>query len=471
MHSRLERCSAIALSASLLGVLAALPASCAGASAAPGTLRAAGQVRADTATTSYTLEGVLSAAQLKQLLSGLPVKSGPLTPAQLASALAHLPGLEGIGIPHLEEALAQSLKGLGSTATLEAALQDPASLSSSVIQAVKGLLSILEAGELLKLEVLLGKPPTQALQEALERVDAGELLHRLMGAGSQGSGKTAEAILQAVPTSTVESVLGSGLGTEPIAEHTVEGLAGELDMTATQLAQAAGETSSELPGSAQALTMPLADGKVMSILDGTEKAVVGTLGEGTTGGGSGDGSGGSGSGGSGAGGAGSGSGSGSGGSGGSGSGGSGSGGSGSGGSGGGPGGSGAAGTGGSGGSATATGPTVLIEMPATGSPEAGAASSSKAGRVKVVSHSVRGGVATIVISVPSAGTLTLRNGDIQRTTRKIAHAGRVSIRVRLSRAGAAAVRRHHRRLQLRVSVSFAPTHGARSSASAALLFK
>jgi hypothetical protein len=47
----------------------------------------------------------------------------------------------------------------------------------------------------------------------------------------------------------------------------------------------------------------------------------------------------------------------------------------------------------------------------------------------------------------------------------------VRVQVRLSRAGTAAVRRHRYRLHLRLGVSFVPAQGARSSVSAALLFK
>jgi hypothetical protein len=229
-------------------------------------------------TPSYTLEGNLSSEQLKELLSKLPVKTGPLSPAQIAAALSHLPALETLQIPHLEEALEQSLEGASSSAILEEALKNPSSLASTVLQSVKGLLSLSELGELPKLELLLGKPPAQALQEALEELDAGELLHELLGAGAEGPGKTLEALLKALPASTLEAPLGSGLATEPVTEQTVEELAGELGTTTTHLAEAGGETTSELPATAKALTVPLADGKVLSVLDGADKAVMGTLG-------------------------------------------------------------------------------------------------------------------------------------------------------------------------------------------------
>ncbi|MFZ2050749.1 MAG: hypothetical protein WAU69_07440 [Solirubrobacteraceae bacterium] len=445
MYSRLERRSALALSTSLLGVLAALPACPASASSISGALRGSAQIHQSSTTPSYTLEGNLSGEQLKELLSKLPVKTGPLSPAQLATVLSHLPPLQALAIPHLEEALKQSLESSGAGAMLEEALKNPSNLASTVLQSVKGLLSL---SELLKLELLLGKPPAQALQEALEKVDAGELLHELLGTGTEGPGKALEALLKALPASTLEAPLGSGLATEPVTEQTVEELAGELGTNATDLAQSADETTSELPASAKALTTPLADGKVLSVLDGADKAIMGTLGTLTPEGGSGEGKG-------------SGSGSGSGG---------GSGGSGSGSSSGGSGASGS-GSGGSGGPGGPGGAGVVVEIPSSSSTQAGTASSGKGGRVRLIGHSVHDGIATLVFSVPSAGALTLRNGDIRPITRRVGHAGRVRIQARLSRAGKTALRRHHHRLQLRLNASFTPSHGARSSLSAALLFK
>ncbi|HEV7943512.1 MAG TPA: hypothetical protein VGP17_12010 [Solirubrobacteraceae bacterium] len=444
MYSHLERRSALALSTSLLGVLAALPACPASASSISGALRGSAQIHPSSTTPSYTLEGNLSGEQLKELLSKLPVKTGPLSPAQLATVLSHLPPLQALAIPHLEEALKQSLESSGAGAMLEEALKNPSSLASTVLQSVKGLLSL---SELLKLELLLGKPPAQALQEALEKVDAGELLHELLGTGTEGPGKALEALLKALPASTLEAPLGSGLATEPVTEQTVEELAGDLGTNATDLAHSADETTSELPASAKALTTPLADGKVLSVLDGADKAVMGTLGTLTPEGGSGEGKGsGSGSGGSGD-----------------------SGGSGSGSSSGGSGASGG-GSGGSGGPGAPGGAGVVVEIPSSSSTQAGTAS-GKGGRVALISHSVHDGIATLVFSVPSAGALTLRNGDIRPITRRVGHAGRVRIQARLSRAGKTALRGHHHRLQLRLNVSFTPSHGARSSLSAALLFK
>src|ERR1700739_2062747 len=195
MHLRLGRRSALLLSTSLFGLLAALPAAPAGASTGSGTPpRTAGQFGPRTLTGSYQLGSVLSAEELKELISTLPVKAGPLSPAQLAAVLSRLPSVKALKIPLLEEARKKSLEGLGSDAPLEEALKTPANLASTVMATVKSILG-LDLTELINLELLLGKPLSGSLQEALEHADAGELLQKLLGAGSGGPGKTLEALL------------------------------------------------------------------------------------------------------------------------------------------------------------------------------------------------------------------------------------------------------------------------------------
>ncbi len=445
MHSRLIRCAAAALCASLLGLLAALPASPAGASTAPVTR---------SALASYELSKVFSAQQLEELLAKLPVSvdESPLTPQALAAALSHLPALEGLEVEHLEEALKKGFEKLGTGTTLGEALQNPTVLASSVTQTVQGLLSPLE---LTLLEDLLGESLAASLQEALGEVNSGELLQRLLGSGSEGPAKTLEGLLQALPRSTVEKTLGSGLGSTPVTEQTVSELAEEVGMTSKELAESAGESTTELPATAKALTAPLSSKAAVSVLDGTDKAVLDTLSSLVPGAGSGEGEGsgkgeGSGSGG------GSGSGSGSGGSG----------------SGGGSGGTGSGGSSGAGGNGGSSGTTVIVNVPTQSSSGSGAAKSSGArtGRVRVIGHRVRGDIATITLAAPAAGTIVLRNGDIESIARKVGHAGRVSIEVKLSKAGIAAVRRR-RRLLLHLGVSFRPAKGAGSRVGVALLFK
>lgn len=473
MHSRLGRCSALALSTSLLGLVAALPASPAGASPQPASPQPA--FAAMTATTSgasgtlpaYELGATLTPQQVQELLAKLPLSGGAssLSPAELAAALAHLPGLEALGVSHLEQALRESLEKLGKPVTLEEALAEPATLLSSVGTTVEKLLS---PAELLSLKLLLGEASlTQELQEALQKANASEVLQRLLANGSEGPRKTLEGLLVALPSSTLQSLLGSGLGAEPASEQTVEKLAEDLGMTATELSTSVGTSTSELPATATALTMPLSNGKLVSVLDGVNKALVGTLdatsiGGGTSegGSGSGSGSGGSGSeGGSGAGTEGSGSGSG-----------------GSGGTGGSSGGTGTSGSGGSGGtggslSAVAGGTTVIVNLPSTPVKHSKKRAGKRAHRVRVVGAKVRGATATVEIEVPSAGILTLRNRDIRTIRGRVRRAGLVRVRVRLSKAGLALAKRRHHKLRLRLRIAFKPTRGAASTAWKALLFR
>jgi hypothetical protein len=441
MHSPLNRCSAIALSTGLLGLLAALPASSATASSAGHLPQTTGQASPSNVLASYELGSVLSSAQLQELLSKLPIGlSGPISPQALAQALSELPALKGLGIGHLQETLKSAIEGLGSGAKLEGVLESPAAFVSELETTLKKLFPL----EALKLESLLGgKSISEELSEALGQVDVGELLQKLLGSGSEGPAKTLEALLKTLPAATVEKVLGSGLSGESVTEQTVQQLAEKVGMTSEELAAKVGATSTELPGTAKALTAPLSDEKALSVLDGAHKAVVDILSSLPPGGASGEGEGpgdGAGSGGSGA------------------------------------GGLGGSGDGGSGNSpsAQASGPTVIVNIPAQtqGSTSAAAKSqSASAGRVRVISRRVHGDVATIVIATPGRGTVALRNGDIRPITHQVGHAGRLTLQVRLSRAGHAAARRRRHGLRLHLTISFTPSRGTASRASTALRFK
>ncbi len=438
MHSPLNRCSAIALSTGLLGLLAALPASSATASSAGRRPQTTGQASPGNVLVSYELGSVLSSAQLQELLSKLPIGlSGPISPQALAQALSELPALKGLGIGHLQETLKSAIEGLGSGAKLEGVLESPAAFVSELETTLKKLFPL----EALKLESLLGgKSISEELSEALGQVDVGELLQKLLGSGSEGPAMTLEALLKTLPGATVEKVLGSGLSGDSVAEQTVQQLAEKVGMTSEELAAKVGATSTELPATAKALTAPLSDEKALSVLDGAHKAVVDILSSLPPGGASGEGEG-------------AGDGAGSGGS-----------------------GSGGSGVGGSGDSprAQASGPTVIVNMPAQTQGSTSAATKSQsasAGRVRVISRRMHGDVATIVITTPGRGTVALRNGDIKPITHQVGHAGRLTLQVRLSRAGHVAARRRRHGLRLHLTVSFTPSRGTASRASTALRFK
>jgi hypothetical protein len=125
---------------------------------------------------------------------------------------------------------------------------------------------------------------------------------------------------------------------------------------------------------------------------------------------------------------------------------------------------GAAGSGGSSGSTT-----VLLTTPGASSPTAATASKQKTGKVSILSHKVHGHVATLVLRVPSAGTVSLAGKGMRSASRQAARAERLTLHVSLSRVASASLR-HHRRLAVRLKASFHPTSGSISSATVTVIF-
>jgi hypothetical protein len=67
---------------------------------------------------------------------------------------------------------------------------------------------------------------------------------------------------------TLKGLLGSTLSGEPFTQTTVGDLAASLGTTAETLATDLGTTTKELPATAMALTTPLSNGNLLSLLDG-----------------------------------------------------------------------------------------------------------------------------------------------------------------------------------------------------------
>jgi hypothetical protein len=85
---------------------------------------------------------------------------------------------------------------------------------------------------------------------------------------------------------------------------------------------------------------------------------------------------------------------------------------------------------------------------------------------------VKGKWATVVVSVPSAGTLRAEGGGVVPTTRRIAKAGTVTLRLRLTKREQRFVAHHRgRRLRVPIALSFSPGHGPQLSARVAVLMK
>ncbi|MHB1809534.1 MAG: hypothetical protein ACYCU0_09570, partial [Solirubrobacteraceae bacterium] len=420
---------------------------------------------------TYKLERLLSSAEVQKLLGGLSIGSlpGQISPEALAKALASLPALEALKVTDLEASLKKALEGLGSGTTL-GLLAAPQSLVSNVVGLLDKLLSPLE---LLKLESLLGGESLQSkLEGALSTVQLDELLAKLTGSSSEPTALL-EGLLGKLPTGTVESLLGGKLEA-PAIKTTVGELAAELGLTVEELLKQLGETVAQLPETKEVLLDPLSNGELLSVLNGTNRVVLGTLGhllglgggagsEGGTGGKGGSGKGEGGSGGKGEG--------------------------------GGSGGSGSGGTGGAGGTSgggttsggtKATGTTLIVGVPeaasapaASTTPAAISASAAKTkaatkvtkGRIVVVKHTVHGAVASIVVQTPGAGKLFARNRRVNPVNRHVGVARRLSFKVVLSRASAKAARRGRRALRMKLRIVFKPTDGPRSHAIVQLRFR
>jgi hypothetical protein len=125
------------------------------------------------------------------------------------------------------------------------------------------------------------------------------------------------------------------------------------------------------------------------------------------------------------------------------------------------------------GSSSSPGTTTVVVMPASASAStpSGAAAGSKTGKLKVISHKVKGDRATVVVEVPSAGKLSVGGKGLRTISRETAKAERVTLHPGLTRAGISSLRKHHRKLKVPIKVSFKQTGGPSSSASVPLVFR
>jgi hypothetical protein len=132
------------------------------------------------------------------------------------------------------------------------------------------------------------------------------------------------------------------------------------------------------------------------------------------------------------------------------------------------------GTGASGGNGSSGTPstTTVVVIPASASAASPAgAAADKTGKLKVISHKVKGDRATVVVEVPSAGKLSVGGKGLRTISRETAKAERVTLHPGLTRAGISSLRRHHRKLKVPIKVSFKQAGGPSSSASVPLVFR
>ena len=114
------------------------------------------------------------------------------------------------------------------------------------------------------------------------------------------------------------------------------------------------------------------------------------------------------------------------------------------------------------GSSTTTAPAAIPVIASKTAP--------KLAKVKIISHKVKGHVLTLVVKVPAAGKLTVTAAHAKRQSKKLAKAMTVTVRVPLTKAGIASVKRHHR-MKDKVKVAFKAALGPASSASTTVRFR
>jgi hypothetical protein len=469
---RYHRCAA-AVSTTLIMALATLPTASALASAGSSLPGGAGTAKRPTLSVSnlVTPGQLLSAGELQSLLATLPLND--LSAAQLAPYLAGLDGASGltelkVGLLGLEKKLgAKNLEQALREAIEQLKLSDPSATLGELVN-LRGPLEGKLGGLLNLLGLLLTPEQQAALESALGSLNLSSLNLDELVSSLLKSTKSTD------PLAGELSSLAEGLFGELGAEHKLEGLLGsseltggftpksvkevseELNTTPKAISEELGQTTAQLPETATMITAPLKNGQLAGVAPAVKGLVTGLLGNlGETpekskeeGGGkdSGEGSGsgegkGSGSG-SGEGGKGSGSGEGKG-----------------------SGGSGGAGSGGSGSQTT-----VLITVPgASTTPSSSATAKQEMGKVSILSHRVRGHIATVVLRVPSAGTATLAGKGVRGTSKQAARAEQLTLRIRLSRASSASLHHHHR-LAVKLQASFHSTSGSSSSAATTVVF-
>jgi hypothetical protein len=108
--------------------------------------------------------------------------------------------------------------------------------------------------------------------------------------------------------------------------------------------------------------------------------------------------------------------------------------------------------------------TVVLSSPPAPATGAGSHAAAATGKIKLISRHVKGAVATLVLSVPSAGRLKIVGNGVRAISRSLLRSQRVTVRVGLTKARAARLHAHrHRSVKVALRASFAPLSGAKSS--------
>jgi hypothetical protein len=394
------------LSISIAGLLAAMPS--ASAASTPGVTPAGVTPVAVTVSSGE--------------LANLDVSALGLESSQLASALARIPALGALPTGTLQTVLGllpsnASLTGLltlieGLTGVkvsigevTQVVIPDTLADPSGVTHLFSGVASLLEgtpqAGQL-----------AQVLENLLGGLDAGQLqqLANQLGIGGGDLAELATALEQKLANGELLPALEGLLAQlgSPLAT-TAEQLESALGTTPAKLAEELGVPESVL-NTLTGIELPLGISGLLTALVGKEGVTIGTLPPNET----------------------------------------------------------VPGSGGSS-SNTSTSSTTNSSTSTTVSPAPTATTTAAAGttvtlgKVKILSHKVKGHTLTLVVKTPSPGKLTVTAAHAKRVSKKVAKAGTTTLKVPLTKAGIASAKRHHK-LNVQVKVAFKPTSGAASSA-------
>lgn len=368
----------------------------------------------------------LPVGEVEKLFAGIPLSD--LNTAQLTAVLSKLPGLSTLPVGKLEEALTKVTKGLESKGGTLGQLLKPGEVVPTLETELKKLLSVPEL-----LSLLGGENLTTKLTGALGSQNPSQLLGMLLSSSASPE-QLLTHVLETSNQETVKTLLGTTLTGEPFSQTTVGGLASSLGTTTNALAEGLGTT---LTSTTMALTAPLANGKLLGgVVNAVKGVTLGLLGgsaseskekeankettkessnnrENTKE-------------------------------------------------------SGGPGTQGAGGATGAAGGASLVVNNTLGRQTAVAAKTVD--KIEILSHKVKGRVATLVLQIPEAGNVVVSGGGVKAVRETARKRERLTVRMLLSKAGTASLHKRHNRLQVALKAAFKPISGSRSSATATVHF-
>ena len=450
--------------------LAAIGFVCAALAALPAPAAAAVSLPAGGVTELSSSEGV---AVLGDAELGTGIPSSALEAPVLVGFFVARPGISDLaglsalgGREGVEQALTHAIEQLEDDELPVEELVGPWELATDLEEQLEAAYEESEAAEQPgapeSLEELveqeLGRTPAELIDEGTG-LSLGELLSAWLGEAADPAALTG-ALFAAVDSTEVEDLAEAELGGEPFTLADVAETAAAVGLSSTELAQALGQTTSELPEGARVLLAPLSDGRWLGVFvggkglafaafgpppaheepveepgeeEGGEEAggeEGGGLEEGEPGGGGTPPPGEPGT----------------------------------------PGGGASSGSS-SGGTSTpeaGQGPLATAASSTPASAPAGPVPAATLARVKILSSRAKGARLKLVLAVPSAGTLVLRGKGLHTVRHTSTGARRITIELHATSAVAASVR-SHRRVRIKLQASFTPSFGAVSSAGATVV--